>query len=1085
MAKQIIGGIIGFGLGSLGIPGFGPALGWSVGTLIGSSLDAPSMDVPKLKDLRLSGSSYGVGIPLVWGTARVGLNLVWVGELTERKDGAFKNGLFQKGAKDGFSIDLAGIVCQGLRGASVKRVKADDKVIWKPGGGDHNKIDPAITPGTEDQAIPAMLGDWGAIGGRGMTRHPGLVLIAIEDLDITETRRIPNLTVVVEGAPATVGDICADIFGMVGLDEEDYDVSAATDAVTGFVVTQPAKASEVLADLLEKYEYDLSEIDGVLTLVKRGGSVVATIDAEDLGASAGIPGGDGRALLTSSRAKETDLPRRVALTYTSANPFLNYDQVTQTAVRLGAASDNDVALSTRLVLHDTEARQIAERFKNRAWIERWTFGFSLPIEYLFLAPADCVLLPVGGSLRRVRITRITTGLIGEMRFEAVLDDAAVQAQGTPGSPPAAPTNPDLLPTLATLFDAWSGVEIVPTDGLAPGFYAVGAPQAGSAPWPGAEVFYSLDGGVSYVFAGRLASGGVFGETEDALGDGADLDDWDETNEVAVQLVDGVGAALEEASDEQVLARYTNIALLGEEVLGFTGALDNTGRSYTLSRLQRGLRGEPTGHASGDRFVLLSEGGWDRFSVPASLIGQTIKVKVVTAGKPLAGVTAIDVEIPVPSSPYASPEEVQDVIDTLEGHRLSDPIDHVDGSAPLSLLAQDGAADGQVLAWSESLGEWIAAHAPGRGGTIFAQTAEKQIANTTSALTLFGTGQGSREIPADTLEVGMVIRVVLKGVYATAANADAADLEIKLGSTVVASAGAMDLESVAGGWGPTQPSWELQAELTVTAQGASGAVRTDGFLRFLDDFNTTIQSIPVRSDPVTVDTTTDLIVDAVWDWATASTNYDIRSKTGYVELLGVTGVTAGVGGGGGDPGPTGPEGPAGAPGSQIYHDTGAPSGGLGIDGDYYLDTETNELYARESGLWSVIAELGGGGGGAGAKTALIEELGLTPGAPNSTVYVTHLPYSPLDGTTSVTWTFLRAGLFVESAPSGGAAGFEVYLNGVSILSAPLSIADGQHQATPATHFAVPEGHSGDVLAWRFNAIHGADGFNPTLYLQGDY
>lgn len=58
-----------------------------------------------------------------------------------------------------------------------------------------------------------------------------------------------------------------------------------------------------------------------------------------------------------------------------------------------------------------------------------------------------------------------------------------------------------------------------------------------------------------------------------------------------------------------------------------------------------------------------------------------------------------------------------------------------------------------------------------------------------------------------------------------------------------------------------------------------------------------------------------------------------------------------------------EGPAGADGedgSTIFSDTGVPSGGLGVDGDFYVETTigiANLLYEKVNGAWLCIAKLG--------------------------------------------------------------------------------------------------------------------------------
>jgi hypothetical protein len=81
-------GIVGAGVGSsiLGGP-LGARVGWATGTLLGGLIDQSgnqqAQSRGRLEDLRITGSSYGVVIPQVWGLAKFGGNLIWSLPLVE------------------------------------------------------------------------------------------------------------------------------------------------------------------------------------------------------------------------------------------------------------------------------------------------------------------------------------------------------------------------------------------------------------------------------------------------------------------------------------------------------------------------------------------------------------------------------------------------------------------------------------------------------------------------------------------------------------------------------------------------------------------------------------------------------------------------------------------------------------------------------------------------------------------------------------------------------------------------------------------------------------------------------------------
>ena len=59
---------------------------------------------------------------------------------------------------------------------------------------------------------------------------------------------------------------------------------------------------------------------------------------------------------------------------------------------------------------------------------------------------------------------------------------------------------------------------------------------------------------------------------------------------------------------------------------------------------------------------------------------------------------------------------------------------------------------------------------------------------------------------------------------------------------------------------------------------------------------------------------------------------------------------------------------GAAGAVWYNGSGVPSGGLGIDGDYYLRTSNGDVYYKATGSWSVVSNITGPTGATGATGA---------------------------------------------------------------------------------------------------------------------
>lgn len=98
----------------------------------------------------------------------------------------------------------------------------------------------------------------------------------------------------------------------------------------------------------------------------------------------------------------------------------------------------------------------------------------------------------------------------------------------------------------------------------------------------------------------------------------------------------------------------------------------------------------------------------------------------------------------------------------------------------------------------------------------------------------------------------------------------------------------------------------------------------------------------------------------------------RSGGTYASVANLTGPVGATGGAGatGPAGPTGPQGPTGAggtgtPGSVWREGAGTPSNSLGVDGDFYLNGTTGDVYLRTSGSYAAVTNIRGPTGAPGA------------------------------------------------------------------------------------------------------------------------
>ncbi len=171
---------------------------------------------------------------------------------------------------------------------------------------------------------------------------------------------------------------------------------------------------------------------------------------------------------------------------------------------------------------------------------------------------------------------------------------------------------------------------------------------------------------------------------------------------------------------------------------------------------------------------------------------------------------------------------------------------------------------------------------------------------------------------------------------------------------------------------------------------------------------------------------------------------------------------GEGGEQGPPGAQGLPGAQGAPGSDgkdgadgrtVLNGEGPPDQGAGAEGDFYIDTDTSEIYGPKlGGVWSTGTSLAGPQGEQGEKG----EQG-PPGPAGSGLWAV----------VSATGTLVReSGVAAVSGPSSNVftVEFDENVSGCAYLSLPGETGT----ATPGSEplgFAVPTGHPSDVNAVR--------------------
>lgn len=638
VALGVAGAVVGSAFGN-------PALGWAIGTTLAGVLfppRVPDQERGRLDDLRITSSAYGVGIPRVWGRARLGGVVVWSTDLrehvSEEKVGGKGGGGGSKVRTYTYTASFAVAVCRGSV-ESIRRIWAEDVLIFDATAetptahaltiyNGSARVYPSAGAQNPDPVVEA-------VEGVGSTpAYRGLCYVVFEELDLSSWgNRIPNLSFEVwnDDVP-TVGSVVSDLLLEAGLDESEIDTVDGTSSVYGFTLVSRTAIRDSLDALSRVFSFDLAEVDDVLRLVPRGGDLVDAVDPAFYGASAGEPKGNPR--LETRTVQAVELPFRVDLTYFAADK--QYQTAAQGATRVAKDLDavDALTVNTALTLTDTQARRAAERILYTTWSERETTTLRLPWRFLKLAPADPVELTVNGSTRRFRVVGAGVGLFAELRFVVTPDVPAILTQWVEGATLEPYADEVLSEVMASGF-VWDGNALRDSQADSYGVYFAYTADADDffSYLAQATVELSTDGGSTWSTVGTYTERTIVGETESVLGAPDPLTSglWDETNVVDVSVVRGVPGSL---SAEDVLANG-NAVLVGDEVIQYRTATALGAGVYRLSGLLRGRRGtlaNASSHGLGERVVFLGSGsGVHRLTLDAALLGSTILFRVVGYG----------------------------------------------------------------------------------------------------------------------------------------------------------------------------------------------------------------------------------------------------------------------------------------------------------------------------------------------------------------------------------------------------------------------------------------------------------------------
>lgn len=445
-----------------------------------------------------------------------------------------------------------------------------------------------------------------------------------------------------------LSEIVADVTAMTPLGS-NANVSELTDDVRWFVMANQMSARNAIDSLRKVFFFDAVESDDTVKHRKRGAASVASIPdvdllARDLGSAPGEP-------LLTSRRREQELPRRVTLTYIDVDAA--YQTGAQSSIRQVTQSQSDTTLEVPVGFTAEEAAQKVLAVHSAEWVERESFEWSTSRKYAHLEPCDVVVI----QNRTIRIQSRNESPSGVVKWTGVLSAGSAvytqtQSSGSSGGGGNTTTPPGAKAATQLYF---LDIPLISQDDSVFGFYAAMGP-ADSGRWAGAQLFKSLDGGVTYSAVASTNVAATTGSTSIGIGSPVETGTLPDTtytgivNEVSILVVmDRAGLTLESVTNAALTngANLCAISIGGVgsppdqdwEICQFRDAVLVSENIYRLTGFLRGLKGsDAAGHSNYDKFVLLPV---TNVSAPQSDLNRTLTYKPVTSGAPLADAVAQD------------------------------------------------------------------------------------------------------------------------------------------------------------------------------------------------------------------------------------------------------------------------------------------------------------------------------------------------------------------------------------------------------------------------------------------------------------
>lgn len=398
----------------------------------------------------------------------------------------------------------------------------------------------------------------------------------------------------------TLQAIIQDICKRIGIKSDLIKAEELCDLVDGIVISTQDSVRDIINLLKTAYFFDTHEENGKLVFSKRINRSPIFINKDEFV----VDNGQNKYNFTIQKADILSLPKMITVNY--LNYLFDYQIGAEQVYNSCAIAEHSINIHLPIILDPLKAKNIAQITMNDIWGSQEIYQFTLSPEYIKILPNSLITLNMENELVNLkvinsvieagRVNKISAISVKQNIYQSSFKNLYKQQNVhlskehfDPGNTELIILNIPRLPYEVAPFGVYLGV------------------YGSDLNWRGAEVI-APDSSILY-FKNNVTTGIVIEDLEDSL---------------KLLLLNG---ELYSKTDEEI-AKFANLACIGEEIIQFEQAKLLNENEYLLSGLKRELFGSITSKSS--QFVLLDH-NLQKLPISEQQIGKKQEFLVISQG----------------------------------------------------------------------------------------------------------------------------------------------------------------------------------------------------------------------------------------------------------------------------------------------------------------------------------------------------------------------------------------------------------------------------------------------------------------------